>query len=92
MRTILFRLAAPTTIDRSRRATRQARARSCNSASLARPSRARAVTEALSVRPPSAVEAMPSSRSYFARGDRRIATRRPSRVGTIGPLGKVFEH
>ena len=55
----VFRLAAPATIDRSRRGTRQARARSRNSASLARPSSAGATTEALTTRPPSAAAAMP---------------------------------
>ena len=92
MCTILFRLTAPTTIYRSRRGSRQARARSCNSASLACPSCAGAVTEALIARPPSAVAIMPSRRSDLAAGDRRIATLKPLRVGAIGLSGKVFEH
>src|SRR6516164_7602730 len=91
-RTILFRLAAPTAIDRSRRGSRQVRARSCNRASLACPSYAGAVTEALIVRSPSALVTIPSRRSDLARGDSRIATRRPSRVGVIGPSSKIFEH
>jgi len=87
--TILFRLAAPTTIDRSRRGSRQARARSCSSASLACPFCAGSVTEALTARPPFAVAMMPSRRSDLARGDRRIATLRPLRVGASGPSQKV---
>ena len=83
--TILFRLVAPATIDRSRRRSRQARARSRNSASFACPSCAGAVTDALSTRPPSAVATMLSRRSDLPRGDRRIATRRPSSIGVSGP-------
>ena len=83
--TILFRLVAPATIDRSRRRSRQARARSRNSASFACPSCAGAVTDALSTRPPSAMATMLSRRSDLPRGDRRIATRRPSSIGVSGP-------
>src|SRR5262249_24540158 len=67
------------------------RASSCNNASLARPLSAGAVTDALMTRPPSTA-AMASSRSAFARGDSRIATRRPSRVTVKGPSDKIFEH
>jgi len=90
--TVFLRLAAPATIEKSRRGSRQTFARSCSSASLARPSRAGAITAALTTRPPSAAGERPSRPSDRARGDRRIATRTPSRVGIIGPSGKVFEH
>src|SRR5216683_122681 len=82
----------PATIERSLRGSRQARARSCNSASLARPSSAGAVTEALTTRPPSAVAAMPSRRSDLARGNSRIATRSPSCASFSGSSAKIFEH
>src|SRR5438876_575676 len=91
-RTVLFRLASPATIERSRRGNSQARASRRNSASLARPSRAGAVTVAFRVYSPAAEAARPISRSVLAPGDRRTATRRPSRIRVTGPSGKVFEH
>src|SRR5208282_3364483 len=91
-RTILLLLPAPAASEKSRRGRRHTWERSCNSASLARPSCAGAVTETLIARPPSAVAAIPRSPSDLARGDRRITTRTPSRVGVIGPSSKIFEH
>src|SRR5260370_25288185 len=79
-------------IERSRRGTFQALASNCNSASLARPASAGAVTVALSTCRPSAAAATATRRSLRARGDSRIATRRPSPATFKGPSDKVLEH
>src|SRR5260370_5115492 len=79
-------------IERSRRGTHQTRATTCNSASLARPASAGAVTVALSTCRPSAAAATATRRSLRARGDSRIATRRPSPATFKGPSDKGLEH
>jgi hypothetical protein len=50
------------------------------------------VTEALITCPPSGATETRIRRLDFARGDRRIATRKPPRIGVSGPSSKIFEH
>src|SRR5438045_8347052 len=96
MRTVLWRLLAPPTIERSRRGNRHAFARTAISASFARFSAGGAVTATFRTKPPSAEAAIPSIRSARARGVRRIATRTPSAAAVRSPSleearGKVVD-